>query len=61
MTRLFISLPFGQNAERTGKGEDTVTAGKTATVSFKNILKKSEFRIVKKDAETKKVIEIAGF
>ena len=39
----------------------TVTAGKTATVSFKNVLKKSEFRIVKKDAETKKIIEIAGF
>ena len=38
-----------------------IEAGKTATVSFKNILKKSEFRIVKKDAETKKVIEIAGF
>lgn len=39
----------------------TVTAGKTATVSFKNVLKKSEFRIVKKDAETKKTVEVAGF
>ncbi len=39
----------------------TVSAGKTATVSFKNVLKKSEFSIVKKDAVTKKTVEIAGF
>ena len=38
-----------------------VEAGKTATVSFKNVLKPSDFKIVKKDAVTKKVIEIAGF
>ena len=38
-----------------------VEAGKTATVSFKNVLKPSDFKIVKKDAVTKKVIELAGF
>lgn len=38
-----------------------VEAGKTATVSFKNVLKPSDFKIVKKDAVTKKVVEIAGF
>ncbi len=38
-----------------------VEAGKTATVSFKNVLKPSDFKIVKKDAVTKKVIELVGF
>lgn len=38
-----------------------VEAGKTTTVSFKNVLKPSDFKIVKKDAVTKKVIELAGF
>ena len=39
----------------------TVENGKTATVSFKNVLKKSEIIIVKKDAESKKTIPLAGF
>ncbi len=38
-----------------------VESGKTATVSFKNVLKPSDFKIVKKDAVTKKVIELVGF
>ncbi len=38
-----------------------VESGKTATVSFRNVLKPSDFKIVKKDAVTKKVIELAGF
>lgn len=38
-----------------------VEAGKTATVSFKNVLKPSDFKIVKKDAVTKKVIKLVGF
>lgn len=39
----------------------TVEYGKTATVTFKNVLKKSEITIVKKDAESKKTIPLAGF
>lgn len=39
----------------------TVEYGKTATVSFANVLKKSEIVIVKKDAESKKTIPLAGF
>ena len=38
-----------------------VEYGKTATVTFKNMLKKSEITIVKKDAESKKTIPLAGF
>lgn len=38
-----------------------VEYGKTATVTFKNMLKKSEITIVKKDAESKKAIPLAGF
>ena len=39
----------------------TVENGKTATVKFNNILKKSEIKIIKKDAETKKTIPLSGF
>ncbi|MEE0913544.1 MAG: SpaA isopeptide-forming pilin-related protein [Ruminococcus sp.] len=39
----------------------TVESGKTATVQFDNILKKSEIKIIKKDAETKKTIPLSGF
>ena len=39
----------------------TVEYGKTASVTFKNVLKKSEITIVKKDAESKKTIPLAGF
>lgn len=38
-----------------------VENGKTAVVKFDNILKKSEIKIIKKDAETKQVITLAGF
>ena len=39
----------------------TVENGKTATVSFKNILRRSEIVIQKKDMESKKIIPLAGF
>ena len=39
----------------------TVENGKTATVKFNNTLKKSEIKIIKKDAETKKTIPLSGF
>lgn len=39
----------------------TVEYGKTATVSFKNVLKRSEIVIQKKDKESKKIIPLAGF
>lgn len=39
----------------------TVEYGKTATVTFKNILKRSEIVIHKKDMESKKIIPLAGF
>ncbi len=39
----------------------TVENGKTATVKFNNTLKKSEIKIIKKDAETKKIIPLSGF
>ena len=39
----------------------TVEYGKTATVSFKNVLKRSEIVIQKKDVESKKIIPLAGF
>ena len=39
----------------------TVENGKTATVSFKNILRRSEIVIQKKDMESKKIILLAGF
>ncbi|WP_407383421.1 SpaA isopeptide-forming pilin-related protein [Ruminococcus sp.] len=39
----------------------TVEYGKTATVSFKNVLKRSEIVIQKKDMESKKIIPLAGF
>lgn len=39
----------------------TVEYGKTATVSFKNVLKRSEIVIRKKDKESKKIIPLAGF
>lgn len=39
----------------------TVENGKTATVTFKNILKRSEIVIQKKDMESKKIIPLAGF
>ena len=39
----------------------TVENGKTAIVKFNNTLKKSEIKIVKKDAETKKTIPLSGF
>ena len=38
-----------------------VEYGKTVSVSFENILKKSELTIVKKDAESKKTIPLSGF
>ena len=38
-----------------------VENGKTAIVKFNNTLKKSEIKIVKKDAETKKTIPLSGF
>ena len=38
-----------------------VENGKTVSVSFANVLKKSEIVIVKKDAESKKTIPLAGF
>ena len=39
----------------------TVENGKTAKVSFKNILRRSEIVIQKKDMESKKIIPLAGF
>lgn len=39
----------------------TVENGKTATVTFKNILRRSEIVIQKKDMESKKIIPLAGF
>ena len=39
----------------------TVEYGKTAKVSFKNVLKRSEIVIQKKDMESKKIIPLAGF
>lgn len=39
----------------------TVEYGKTETVSFKNVLKRSEIVIQKKDMESKKIIPLAGF
>lgn len=39
----------------------TVENGKTATVTFKNTLKRSEIVIQKKDMESKKIIPLAGF
>ena len=39
----------------------TIESGKTATVKFNNTLKKSEIKIIKKDAETKKTIPLSGF
>ena len=39
----------------------TVEYGKTANVSFKNVLKRSEIVIQKKDMESKKIIPLAGF
>ena len=39
----------------------TVEYSKTATVSFKNVLKRSEIVIQKKDMESKKIIPLAGF
>ena len=39
----------------------TVENGKTATVTFKNILRRSEIVIQKKDMERKKIIPLAGF
>lgn len=39
----------------------TVEYGKTATVSFNNVLKRSEIVIQKKDMESKKIIPLAGF
>lgn len=39
----------------------TVENGKTATVSFNNVLKRSEIVIQKKDMESKKIIPLAGF
>lgn len=39
----------------------TVENGKTATIKFNNTLKKSEIKIIKKDAETKKTIPLSGF
>ena len=39
----------------------TVENGKTATVKFNNTLKKSEIKIIKKDAETKNTIPLSGF
>lgn len=38
-----------------------VEYGKTAKVSFKNVLKRSEIVIQKKDMESKKIIPLAGF
>lgn len=39
----------------------TVKSGKTTEVTFNNVLKKSSIKIIKKDAETNKVIPLAGF
>ncbi len=51
------------SAEYEAQKSQTVTVenGKTAIVKFKNTLKKSEIKIVKKDAETKKTIPLSGF
>jgi len=38
----------------------TVEPGKTATVSFANVLKKSQLIVIKKDKETGKVIAVSG-
>lgn len=39
----------------------TVKSGKTTEVTFNNVLKKSSIKIIKKDAETNKIIPLAGF
>ncbi|MEE0061277.1 MAG: SpaA isopeptide-forming pilin-related protein [Acutalibacteraceae bacterium] len=51
------------SAEYEAQKSQTVTVenGKTAIVKFNNTLKKSEIKIVKKDAETKKTIPLSGF
>lgn len=51
------------SAEYEAQKSQTVTVenGKIAIVKFNNTLKKSEIKIVKKDAETKKTIPLSGF